>query len=214
MEDEDWTTETTVAALLARQLPVLLAMNASDQAGVDPDQADPDQAVQAGEVPVAEPAVRYALTGPGGWVLVNGDWVIPAGVDSGALVARLRYAAPRWAEPIYVERILGPGLDLGWQCDGLPPRFAGFGCTLIGGWLRVPDYQPAMTAEQVAELVEQRLRPVEVKIEAEVEVEGGFFEGQPPGLGPNLLDREQWDITGLLVPTEIGHRLPGRSGSS
>ena len=136
LESADWITGTTVAELLAQQLPILLTAN----------RRAPTRPGPAGlEAPVPEPVTRFARHLSEIAVLVDPDWTIPEHLEAGALVARTRILGRRRFGTLVLERLLGPGLDL--ACADPLERL--FPHTVFGRWMRMPDYPPGSTAEQL-----------------------------------------------------------------
>lgn len=183
IHDEDWHAETTVAELLRTQLPRLLATNVLG-AG--------DQPAAGLEFPVPEAATAL-VTNHHQPILIT-DHPVPAGVDSGALLARF-VTDKTHLGPGVVEAIYGPGLEL--HTDLSEHQMTQFKMPVLGRWVRDPDYTPDQAPGAVWKRIQHRLAPLEVEVEG--------------GAKASAMNPEAIEVIGLLVPDETTYRGLGES---
>lgn len=193
VEEEDWQINTTVAELLAGQLPKLIqAGNAS---------AAPADGI---EVAAAEPVEVFLprLAAP---VLLAPEGPIPADVQQGAMVVRYTVRADGGVDGALIEHLLGPGFDLRLDISNTSLRalLRLFTVTGYGRWLRDPAFDPAASAEQTYHRLHDRLLPLEVDTE-------------PPNPSTTQedsdgreLDPDWFEMLLLVVPSERTHRRIG-----
>lgn len=190
IEEEDWRVDTTVAALLADQVPKLLRAGRG--------QTPPEPGV---EVPGPEPA-EAMLPRVANVALLVPDLPIPSGVDEGALVVRYSVRSGGvWLGTGIVEHLLAPGMDLG-CLPGLPPLIQqAFGVIGYGRWARDPLFDPADTAAETYRRLQQRLQPLIVDADPADSPDAAQDSRRLPEITP-----AEMEVLLLLVPSERGHR--------
>ncbi|WP_344047539.1 ThiF family adenylyltransferase [Nocardioides panacihumi] len=144
---EDWDPQSTVAELIATQLPKLLAMN----------RGEPPSGSATLEYPAPEPVALSIVSGE--QAIIVGDHAMPAGVEQGALVMRFSSSGRRLGSGV-VERILGPGVDI--TTDLPDQQVARFPVAVAGRWIRDAGYQPGESATSAWHRISTRLHPLHI----------------------------------------------------
>jgi molybdopterin/thiamine biosynthesis adenylyltransferase len=198
IEEEDWRVDTTVAALLADQVPKLM------RAGRGQVPSEPGI-----EVPMPEPVEAMLPRVADVAVLVPDD-PIPPEINEGALVVRYSLrSGPGWLGTGIVERLLGPGLDL--ACPPVLPKLFphNFAVVGYGRWARDPLFDPADTAAATYRRLQRQLQPLTVESEPRrpaSSVDAAEKSGRLPEITP-----DEMEVLLLLVPSERGHRTAGEA---
>ncbi|MBZ5735345.1 ThiF family adenylyltransferase [Nocardioides sp. TRM66260-LWL] len=183
---EDWHADTTLADLLTSQMPRILASHAVGEGVLPPEGL---------EVPVPESALDFLRRRPP--VIVT-DAPIPAGVDDGVLLGRF-IATERRIGAGVIEAIYGPGFEV--RTDLPAAQVERFKVSVLGRWLRDPDYTPGERPSVTWRRIAGRLRPLETDIDAAT-----------PDVAPDaVIDPAEGEVIGLLVPDEVAYRRAGES---
>ncbi|TIC86705.1 hypothetical protein E8D34_10665 [Nocardioides sp. GY 10113] len=217
LEPEDWNSDLTVAALLTRQLPQILA------GGLSPD------APPAGvEVQAPEPVGLRLGHATADIALIMADARPPTDVTEGALLARFYVQMSRHIGPGIVEAIYAPGYE---HPGPRPAHEHGYPLLVPGRWARDAAFDPNASPEQTWTRLESRLHPVELIHEGPADAthddgtagaDGAGADGAGAdgagvdGAGADAADAEgvrnaseDLEVLCLLVPSEQGYREPG-----
>ncbi|WP_084151680.1 HesA/MoeB/ThiF family protein [Nocardioides halotolerans] len=186
VEETDWHPDTTIAALLTRQLPNLVAAGRST---IRP--------AEGLEVPAPEPVGGLVSHISGQQALIMPTHPIPARIDQGAVIIRYTLNRGRVIGAGLAERILGDGLDIAGPAPELEPVFQ---IVTFGRWARDPGFDPAHTPEETWQRVTGRLQPLEVEM-AEADEDRCGLE----------VPLDQVETLCLLVPSEDTYRQLGES---
>lgn len=189
IEGEDWQVETTVAGLLATQLPRLLRAATGDAP------AEPGLEVRRPEpVAVQLPGVTVAEA-----VIMPNQQPDP-GAGEGALVVKYALRAGGVLGAALVERILGEGIDISGPAERMRP---GFRLVSYGRWARDPDFDPAEAPEVTYRRLGARLAPLRVD-DPGLTASAGDASVDRDGLV--VMAPEALETLCLLVPSERGYR--------
>ncbi|MFC4785229.1 hypothetical protein ACT8ZV_12170 [Nocardioides sp. MAHUQ-72] len=189
VESDDWQVNTTVAVLLATQLPRLLRAASSDTP------PEPDL-----EVPRPEPIMALL---PGATVtdaVIMPNQQPDPGTAEGALVVRYALRAGDLLGAALVERILGHGIDIPGPAQRMHPAFR---IVTYGRWARDPDFDPADPPEATYRRLEERLCPLDVDDPLLTTPDGNDPLSRD---GQAVMAPEVLETLCLLVPSERGYR--------